>query len=78
MNERIRELADEAKLNTVKYANEHNPKISDQDWADVYDEKFARLIVRECAKSANDWYQNHDKIHSDPMSYVLAHFGVEE
>lgn len=41
-------------------------------------EKFAEWIVRECAKSANDWYQNHDKIHSDPMSYVLAHFGVEE
>ena len=41
-------------------------------------EKFAELIVQECAKSANDWYQNHDKIHSDPMSYVLAHFGVEE
>ena len=36
------------------------------------------LVVRECAKSANDWYQNNDKIHSDPMSYVLAHFGVEE
>lgn len=41
-------------------------------------EKFALLIVRECAKSVKDWYQNHDKIHSDPMSYVLAHFGVEE
>lgn len=41
-------------------------------------EKFAELIIRECAKSANYWYQNHDKIHSDPMSYVLAHFGVEE
>lgn len=41
-------------------------------------EKFAELIVKECAKSVNDWYQNRDKIHSDPMSYVLAHFGVEE
>lgn len=41
-------------------------------------EKFAQLIVRECTKSVNDWYQNHDKIHCDPMSYVLAHFGVEE
>ena len=40
--------------------------------------RLVELTVRECAKSANDWYQNHDKIHSDPMSYVLAHFGVEE
>ena len=41
-------------------------------------EKFTKLIVQECAKSVNDWYQNHNEIHCDPMSYVLAHFGVEE
>ena len=65
MNERIRELASQCwdrRLDGMHF---------DQ-------EKFAELIIRECAKSANDWYQNHDKIHSDPMSYVLAHFGVEE
>jgi len=66
MNERIREL--------MIQSNPHGD-FKDCEW--VF-EKFAELIVRECAKSANDWYQNHDKIHSDPMSYVLAHFGVEE
>ena len=66
MNERIRELAKQC----------WNERWEGQLHFD--NEKFAELIVRECAKSANDWYQNHDKIHSDPMSYVLAHFGVEE
>ena len=67
MNQRIRELALQADL--MRYPS---------DGINIKIEKFAKLIVRECAKSANDWYQNHDKIHSDPMSYVLAHFGVEE
>jgi hypothetical protein len=75
MNERIKELIEQAGF------EEKDGHISIQG---VYMfnthrmEKFAELIVQECAKSANDWYQNHDKIHSDPMSYVLAHFGVEE
>jgi hypothetical protein len=75
MNERIKELIEQAGF------EEKDGQISIQG---VYMfnthrmEKFAELIVQECAKSANDWYQNHDKIHSDPMSYVLAHFGVEE
>jgi hypothetical protein len=63
--------------------NQRILELARQVWPDpnishVNHMKFAQLIVRECAKSANDWYQNHDKIHSDPMSYVLAHFGVEE
>jgi hypothetical protein len=70
MNERIKQLAEQAGF-TVE--NGHI-----QSLAYKQTEKLAELIVRECAKSANDWYQNNDKIHSDPMSYVLAHFGVEE
>jgi len=63
--------------------NERMLELARQVWPDpnishANHMKFAELIVKECAKSANDWYQNHDKIHSDPMSYVLAHFGVEE
>jgi hypothetical protein len=71
MNERIKELMFDAGLNS-NYVEGFDSIYSKQL------EKFAELIVQECAKSANDWYQNHDKIHSDPMSYVLAHFGVEE
>jgi hypothetical protein len=72
MNERIQELAYDAE----EYAD--TMVDGGSDFHPTFVKKFAELIIRECAKSANDWYQNHDKIHSDPMSYVLAHFGVEE
>jgi hypothetical protein len=72
MNELIRKLNEQAQ----DWADAHAPYASEEH--EYFVEKFAQLIVQECAKSANDWYQNHDKIHSDPMSYVLAHFGVEE
>ena len=73
MNQRIKELADEAAKFSAIMALP-----TGESGDNLFVEKFAELIVRECAKSANEWYQNHDKIHSDPMSYVLAHFGVEE
>lgn len=76
MNERIKELAEQAGVNLSSFQFSGTPIKYEVSESDL--EKFAELIVRECAKSANDWYQNHDKIHSDPMSYVLAHFGVEE
>ena len=46
MNERIRELAEKAR----EYANSKEPyeKIKNKAWIDVYDEKFAELIVKEC------------------------------
>jgi ATP-dependent protease HslVU (ClpYQ) peptidase subunit len=71
MIERIKELAEQA-------GSTHKQSLGVYQFYTHELEKFAELIVRECAKSANDWYQNHDKIHSDPMSYVLSHFGVEE
>ena len=86
MNIRIKELAEQA----GEYVNEvYTPPVRSKtpgkiwedghiEWHTQFNQKFAELIILECAKSANDWYQNHDKIHSDPMSYVLAHFGVEE
>jgi hypothetical protein len=42
------------------------------DWHDIRDEKFAELIVRECAKAA-------DSIAPSIVSDVIKeHFGVEE
>ena len=96
MNERIRQLAEQAGIPAIDGVwdyNDRNLLVKDGgEWRTAVPseiigtminsekglEKFAELIVRECAKSVNDWYHNHDKIHSDPMSYVLAHFGVEE
>ena len=61
MNERIRELAKEA---TVLEDDELFVR-------EVFDkEKFAELIVRECAAIA--LHEDHD-----PSDCILKHFGVE-
>ena len=66
MYERIRELIKQATT------------IEEHKWGVSYDkfdkEKFAELIVRECADvatiNAHQW--------ASPGTYVLKHFGVEE
>jgi hypothetical protein len=79
MNERIKSLLDRAEYQARKYPG--------PDW-EVYVEpsreqileKFAELIVRECAKVA--WYHTPD---TEELEYshliedkILKHFGVEE
>lgn len=71
MNERISELA---KQSGAWEYYEINEGVGEDE---KHIEKFALLIVKECAQSVNDWYQNHDRIQADPMSWVLAHFGVD-
>jgi len=68
MNERIKELVGDATLYADSYF--------DRDcaaWSRIYNEKFAELIVRECADIATI---NQHEWHS-AGSYVLKHFGVE-
>jgi hypothetical protein len=66
MNERIRELAFEAN------------KDLDGNVPIGFAEKFAELIVRECVKAADEWYQYHNEIQWDPGEHIKQHFGVEE
>ena len=77
MNERIRQLAEQAK----KYALDAMIKITDKEqalkvYSESYDTKFAELIVRECAKLVED--------NMDPQNawitptFIKEHFGVEE
>jgi hypothetical protein len=82
MNERIRELAEQAHSYACKYAqqpdyNPHNP-YNQGMYKQRYDSKFAELIVNQCADIA----QQHNK---SPVAAPLAigyvireHFGVEE
>ena len=79
MNERIKELAKQAE----EYADiEYNA--SDLDWYELKEEKFAELIVRECAWIANDpapSVYDHDSYKLGRKFAgidVLKHFGVEE
>ena len=70
MNERIEELMFEA----GRYADK-NTGSSDRSgmWVYQYSEKFAELIVRECANVGLETHGNYD-VHDD----ILKHFGVEE
>ena len=66
MNERIKELA----LQAMTYVT-HNPKANKLNSGDMFDEKFAELIVREGAEIA-------DKAEPYKASDLIKqHFGVE-
>ena len=67
MNERIKELAEQA-TNDVKDEFGH--------WinSEFNKEKFAELIVRECAKRV-DYWESRQGEHADDL---LKHFGVEQ
>ena len=72
MNERIRELAEQARY-----------EASLADCQETYDEKFAELIVRECAKVAKDiqtfYDENNDsQVNTEIWTMIKQHFGVEE
>jgi hypothetical protein len=68
MNERIKELA----LQALTYVT-HNPKANKLNSGDMFDEKFAELIVKECADVATINQFQYDAV----GNYVLKHFGVE-
>ena len=66
-SELIKTLADEARI-----------KPMGSSWAyrlsDEFEEKFAELIVKECAKRI-DYWESRQGEHCDDL---LKHFGVEE
>ena len=69
MNERIRELAEQSYKEVIE-TNDYN---GDAYTVREFDqEKFAELIVRECALVV------HKKIGPKSALNVLEHFGVEE
>ena len=77
MNERIKELA----LEALTYVT-HNPKANKLNSGDMFDEKFAELIVRECVQVCADRGTHHDGLYSawadDCSKRIGKHFGVEE
>ena len=69
MNERIKELAEQAEQATKDHFNfdwDGTPR----ELFDMYfNEKFAELIVRECINQCND---------GDSRYFIATHFGVEK
>jgi hypothetical protein len=73
MNKQIQKLYDQAD----KFAKENrtqNIAAPGNNYFELFHEKFAQLIVRECADIATI---NSNQWHS-AGTYVLKHFGVEE
>ena len=68
MNKRIKELAEQAGYTEAYYYSDDGPFIP----AEFNKEKFAELIVRECAKVV------FEKTGPKSALNVLEHFGVEE
>ena len=73
MNERIRELAEQAR----EYANSSQPyeKIKNKAWIDVYDEKFAELIIKEVFAKIED---ERFEVYAPVVESVKKYFGVKE
>ena len=78
MNERIRKLADEAGLRFTQLMS--NPMVPVVDGKETDLEKFAQLIVRECAKIADTERPNSvgcGYITKTNGMRIKEHFGVE-
>ena len=76
MNERIKELAEQAGLRFTQLMS--NPMVPVVDGKETDLEKFAELIVRECAKAADEGLAQVTMKVEWPSYHIKKHFGVEE
>ena len=78
MNERIRQLAEQA----TSIVEMVGPEGYTSSYANFDKEKFAELIVRECVQVCADRGKHHDGLYSawasDCSDRIGKHFGVEE
>jgi len=78
MNARIKQLAEQAGMTDDKYGMFFAKDKHDEDGVDL--EKFAELIVKECASMARVFQSNEYDFTGDLDldEFMLKHFGVEE
>ena len=75
MNERIRELYEQARLHAKSIDADIDPK----GWMDLYHQKFAELIVRECARVCSEQRDPANLNYKPSEQFAEAvkqHFGV--
>ena len=83
MNERIKELAGQARKYARDYVAEcrhYGHYMEHNEYELRFAEKFAELIVRECASMARV-YRSHEFDFTGDLEldeFMLKHFGVEE
>jgi hypothetical protein len=87
MNRRIRELAEQlgpvatiGNWGRVRWADDVYPQLGDKMYAAIDLERFAELIVRECARIGELKEQGYSEYDPDISVgwYMRQHFGVEE
>ena len=69
MNDRIRELAEQAFFETEYDDVQNLPETM---------ERFAELIIRECCSIADKWVDNDDNGQNYPSKTIQQHFGVKQ
>jgi hypothetical protein len=83
MNERIKELAEQARIYALTLENRVD------DCNDVFEQKFAELIVRECVQEMETskrcdpytgelFVSEYNRTIDEQISVLKHHFGVEE
>lgn len=74
MNSRIKELAEQAKC----YADENSAHyLQNPHWIETFEEKFAELIVKECADIACKHMELNEGTDYNVGSKIKEHFGIE-
>lgn len=80
MNERMIELVIQARNYALDqkrhYERVHNTEQCLEEYREVYNEKFAELIVQECMKLNHDHFNDEDPYSID--SLYRYHFGFKE
>ena len=84
MNERVKELADQAKTyarNHVSECKHYGYYMEHNEYDLRVEAKFAELIIKECCKTvANSDIEgdNNAKLRGEILMNITKHFGVEE
>lgn len=74
MNERIKDLAEQADI-VFGFDKNGDPEVI---CATMDIEKFAELIVKDCARVADRWVEDEDNGHNLVSERLRQHFGVKE
>ena len=77
MNEKIKQLVKQAEQYALDRANEGSDEDYDYAFDDDFRQKFAELIIRECAGIGNKaWKEDGEYTYIGDK--IKQHFGVEE
>ena len=82
MNEQIKQLEKDALYFALQFRAGLNGDLTDYETEIIFREKFAELIVKECAKTAENsfvyWPMDGSLQRTGCARTILGHFGVEE